>query len=425
MAVTVVLGLQWGDEGKGKIVDHLAASADVVARYQGGNNAGHTIVVGETTYKLHLIPSGILTPKALCLLGNGVVLDPGTLLAELDALAATGIDPLRVRIDGSAHVIMPYHPLMDRSQEQKVGTRPLIGTTGRGIGPCYTDKTSRRGCRLYDLVDAKRLRTFLEAHLPETNRRLHQLHHLPPMTIEELMETLVPLGERLKAHLVDGPSVLHAALKAGQSIVMEGAQGALLDLDHGTYPFVTSSNPVAGGACVGAGIGPKHISHVLGVIKAYTTRVGGGPFPTEDLGTLGEQLRQKGGEFGTTTGRARRCGWFDAVAGRYGVMISGADSLSVTKLDVLSGFETVQICTGYRLDGETITTFPRFTPDLDRVEPVFESLPGWSEDISGCRAWTDLPANAQAYLQRLSELVECPIGMVSVGADRQAIFEVG
>jgi adenylosuccinate synthase len=424
MAVTVVLGLQWGDEGKGKIVDHLAATSDLVCRYQGGNNAGHTIVVGETTYKLHLIPSGILTPKALCLLGNGVVLDPATLLAELDALAATGIDPLRVKIDGSAHVIMPYHPLMDRAQEQKAGTRPLIGTTGRGIGPCYTDKTSRRGCRLYDLVDERRLRAFLDAHLPETNRRLQQLYHLPPMNPDELMEQLVPLGARLKAHLVDGPALIHDSLRAGQRIVMEGAQGALLDLDHGTYPFVTSSNPVAGGACVGAGVGPKHIDHVLGVIKAYTTRVGGGPFPTEDLGAIGEQLRQKGGEFGTTTGRARRCGWFDAVAGRYGVMISGTDSLAVTKLDVLSGFESVQICTGYRLDGETITRFPRFTPDLDRVEPVFETLPGWQQDLSSCRSWDELPANAQAYLRRLSELVDCPIGMVSVGADRHAIFTV-
>jgi adenylosuccinate synthase len=424
MAVTVVLGLQWGDEGKGKIVDHLAAASDIVCRYQGGNNAGHTIVVGETVYKLHLIPSGILTPNALCLLGNGVVLDPGTLLGELDALAATGIDPLRVRIDGSAHVIMPYHPLMDRAQEQKTGTRPLIGTTGRGIGPCYTDKTSRRGCRLYDLVDEGRLRAFLDAHLPETNRRLQQLHYLPPMSTEELLEQLVPLGQRLKAHLVDGPAMLHEALKAGRTVVMEGAQGALLDLDHGTYPFVTSSNPVAGGACVGAGVGPKHLDHVLGVIKAYTTRVGGGPFPTEDLGAIGEQLRQKGGEFGTTTGRARRCGWFDAVAGRYGVMISGTDSLAVTKLDVLSGFETVQICTGYRLDGETITTFPRFTPDLERVEPVFETLPGWQENLQGVRSWNELPANARAYLQRIAELVECPIGMVSVGADRHAIFSV-
>ncbi len=424
MAVTVVLGLQWGDEGKGKIVDHLAADSDVVVRYQGGNNAGHTIVVGDKTYKLHLIPSGILAAKPLCLLGNGVVLDPATLLDELDALVKTGIDPMRVRIDGSAHVIMPYHPMMDRAQETRVGTRPLIGTTGRGIGPCYTDKVSRRGCRLYDLVNPDRLRTFLDAHLADTNRRLGTLYGLPPLSLDDLLAELVPLGARLAPHLVDGPSVLHAAVNQGQTIVMEGAQGALLDLDHGTYPFVTSSNPVAGGACVGAGIGPKAIDSVLGVIKAYTTRVGAGPFPTEDFGEVGETLRSRGGEFGTTTGRARRCGWFDAVAGRYGVMVSGTDSLAVTKLDVLSGFDDVQICTGYRFRGELLTTFPRFTADLAECVPVFETMPGWKQDLGACRSWSALPEAAQAYLTRLSKLVGCKIGMVSVGAERTAIFYV-
>lgn len=424
MGVTVVLGMQWGDEGKGKIVDHLAANAELVVRYQGGNNAGHTIVVGERTYKLHLVPSGILAPTATCLLGNGVVIDPATLLGELDALAASGADIRRVKIDGGAHIIMPYHPLMDRAQETS-GNGPVIGTTGRGIGPCYTDKVARRGCRFYDLISPDRLSRFLDSFLPEVNQRLTALYGLAPLTKEALMAQLQPLGERLAPHLVDGPLLLHEVLIRGGAVVLEGAQGTLLDLDHGTYPFVTSSHPVAGGACVGAGIGPKQIDRVIGVIKAYTTRVGEGPFPTEDLGALGERLRQQGQEFGTTTGRPRRCGWFDAVAARYAVRVGGATELCVTKLDVLSGFDEIALCTGYRYLGEVIREYPRFATDLAACEPVFETLPGWQADISGVRRWADLPQAARAYLDRIAELVGAPIGHVSVGAERAAIFPGG
>ena len=376
LANVVVIGAQWGDEGKGKITDLLSRSADVVVRYQGGVNAGHTIVVDGRVLKLHLIPSGILYPDTICLIGPGTVVDPKVMLGELDMLLANDIDISGLRLASSAHVTMPYHRLLDLAMEKQRGDR-RIGTTGRGIGPTYADKSQRSGIRVIDLLDEQRLRNRLEGPLKEKNELLEKIYGIEPLDGEAVIQEYLKYGQRLSEHVVDSTRAIHSAAKARKNILFEGAQGTLLDLDHGTYPYVTSSNPVSGGACIGAGVGPTLIDRVIGVAKAYTTRVGEGPFPTELSGSLNDQLTERGGEFGTTTGRRRRCGWFDGVIGRYAVQVNGLDCLAVTKLDVLDEMDEIQVCVAYELDGERIEHFPSSSDDFARCKPIFETLKGW------------------------------------------------
>ena len=373
LANVVVIGAQWGDEGKGKITDLLSRSADVVVRYQGGVNAGHTIVVDGRVLKLHLIPSGILYPDTICLIGPGTVVDPKVMLGELDMLLANDIDISGLRLASSAHVTMPYHRLLDLAMEKQRGDR-RIGTTGRGIGPTYADKSQRSGIRVIDLLDEQRLRNRLEGPLKEKNELLEKIYGIEPLDGEAVIQEYLKYGQRLSEHVVDSTRAIHSAAKARKNILFEGAQGTLLDLDHGTYPYVTSSNPVSGGACIGAGVGPTLIDRVIGVAKAYTTRVGEGPFPTELSGSLNDQLTERGGEFGTTTGRRRRCGWFDGVIGRYAVQVNGLDCLAVTKLDVLDEMDEIQVCVAYELDGERIEHFPSSSDDFARCKPIFETL---------------------------------------------------
>lgn len=418
MANVAVVGAQWGDEGKGKITDLLAERADVVVRYGGGNNAGHTVIVGEKVLKLHLVPSGILYPATQCYVGNGTVLDPGAMLVEMDDLKRQGLSLENLRISELAAVIMPYHKLIDQAEEEK--RRHKIGTTGRGIGPAYGDKYLRHGFRMLDLLDAESFRDKLADTLERTNETLTKLYGLEPLDFEALAAEMLGYAERLRPYVANTSLLLHQAVKAGKKVLFEGAQGVLLDIDMGTYPFVTSSYPVAGGACVGSGVGPKALDRALGIAKAYTTRVGGGPFPSELLDETGERMRAIGHEYGTTTGRPRRCGWFDAVACRLAVRASGLDALAITKLDVLDSFEEVRLVTAYRADGETLTEFPHDPKILERCEPVYETMPGWRTPTTEARSWEALPENARAYLRRLSELVEAPIALVSVGPDREA-----
>jgi adenylosuccinate synthase len=423
LANVVVIGAQWGDEGKGKITDLLSRSADVVVRYQGGVNAGHTIVVDDRVLKLHLIPSGILYPDTVCLIGSGTVVDPRVMLGELDMLMSYGISPSGLKLASTAHVTMPYHRLLDQALEQRRGDR-RIGTTGRGIGPTYADKSERNGIRVIDLLNAERLRDRLLGPLAEKNHLLEKVYGLEPLDPEAVIEEYAAYGQRLAPYVVDCTRVIHQAARARKNILFEGAQGTLLDLDHGTYPYVTSSNPVSGGACIGAGVGPTLIDRVIGVAKAYTTRVGEGPFPTELEGSLNDHLCDRGGEFGTTTGRRRRCGWFDGVIGRYAVQVNGLDCLAITKLDVLDELDEIQVCVAYELDGERIEYFPSSAEDFARCRPAFVSLPGWQCSTAQCRRLEDLPDAAMAYLRFLAELMEVPIAIVSLGAQRDQTIVV-
>lgn len=425
MPNVVVVGTQWGDEGKGKIVDLLTEQTRFVVRFQGGSNAGHTLVVNGEKFIFHLIPSGILHPGTQCLIGNGVVVDPEVLLKELDSLKARGITvgPETLRISERAQVIMPYHKRIDLSRERAKGAAK-IGTTGRGIGPCYEDKVGRQGIRVADLLNAEILRAKLADVLPEKNFYLEKFLQDNPFTLEEILTPYLEMGKRLKPLVTNVSVMLQDAAWQGQNILFEGAQGTHLDIDHGTYPYVTSSNPVAGNACVGAGIGPNLVHEVLGIVKAYTTRVGGGPFPTECLDEVGEHLVKCGAEFGATTGRQRRCGWLDAVVLKDSARLNGLTGLAVTKLDVLTGINPVKICVAYEVYGTRRQTIPATIQELERCRPVYEELPGWTEDIRGVRCWEDFPPAARNYLKRMAELAGVPVQIISVGPDREETIVV-
>ncbi len=412
-----MIGAQWGDEGKGKITDLLSKSADVVVRYQGGVNAGHTVVVQGQTFKLHLIPSGILYPNTECVIGCGTVIDPKVLIEELDQLEELNISTKNLLISETAHVTMPYHRLIDQASEEQRGSHK-IGTTGRGIGPTYADKSERTGIRIIDLMDSEGLRKKLRWAIESKNVILEKLYGLSPLDPEAVITEYLGYADRLRPHVIDSSLRIYNAVKQRRNILFEGAQGTLLDLDHGTYPYVTSSNPVAGGACVGSGIGPTIIDRVIGVAKAYTTRVGEGPFPTELSGTMGVLLRDRGAEFGTTTGRERRCGWFDAVIGRYAVRINGLDCLAITKLDVLDDLEEIKVCVAYEIDGQHCQDLPSNADRFSQCQPVYKVMPGWKQSTEQCRTLEDLPQQALDYLRLLAELMEVPIAIVSLGASR-------
>jgi adenylosuccinate synthase len=417
----VVVGAQWGDEGKGKLVDVLAERAELVVRYQGGANAGHTVVIGDSQFILRQIPSGILHPNVTCIVGNGVVLDPETLFGELDQLAARGIDTAgRFFISDRAHLVLPYHKLLDAASEKS----QKLGTTGRGIGPAYEDKYGRRGMRLTDLRRVECARTMLADRVGRANRLLEMMGSTERASLDEHVALLERLAPRLLPLTADTGLLVHRAVRSGRRVLLEGAQGALLDVDHGTYPFVTSSNTTAGGAAVGAGIGPTAIDGVLGVVKAYTTRVGNGPLPTEAEPPFGERLRELGGEFGAVTGRPRRCGWFDATVVRYAARVNGLTGLAVTKLDVLDSFAEVPICTAYRLGGESCEEMPAEVEALGRVQPIYEVHPGWQQPTGEARRLADLPKAAREYLNRLQSLIDVPVRYVSVGTRRDQIIEV-
>ena len=416
----VVVGAQWGDEGKGKLVDVLAEKADWVVRYQGGANAGHTVHIGDDAFVLHQIPSGILHPGVRCAIGNGVVLDPETLFTEIDELVRDGIDVEgRLYVSDRAHLVMPYHKLVDSES----AASKAIGTTGRGIGPCYEDKAGRRGVRVVDLKHMDRLRPLVQAGVDTANMRLERNGSTKRASVDETMERLGILAPRLSALAEDLGLLMHRAIKSGAAILLEGAQGSLLDVDHGTYPFVTSSNTTVGGAATGAGIAPTALNAALGVVKAYTTRVGNGPLPTEFAEPLGSHVRQLGNEFGATTGRPRRCGWFDAVVVRYAARVNGLTGLAVTKLDVLDTLESLGVCTGYRVGDTVHDEFPADISLLDQIEPVYEWFPGWKTSTADARTLGDLPHEARAYLDRIEALVDAPIRFVSVGTRRDQIID--
>lgn len=417
MSTLVVVGAQWGDEGKGKITDYLAEQAELVVRYQGGNNAGHTVVVGQREFKLHHIPSGILYPGRICVIGNGVVINPRVLFQELDNLHAVGIDTSGLRISDIAHVILPYHLELDTAQEQRRGTRS-IGTTQKGIGPAYVDKVQRSGIRVVDLVEGD-LRLRLEAAIAEKNEELTRLYGRAPLDGEAIIDEYAGWAKKLRPLVTDASVLVNRAIDAGERILFEGAQGTLLDVDHGTYPFVTSSSPVAGGACTGAGVGPTRIDRVIGVAKAYTTRVGSGPFPTELTDGVGELMREQGREFGTTTGRPRRCGWPDAVLLRYSARLNGMGYLALTKLDVLDGLQEIKVAVAYQCQGQLVNEFPHSPTVLAQCQPVYETLPGWKRDLSQIRREEDLPRETVAFIERLEELSGTKIALLSVGPDRE------
>jgi adenylosuccinate synthase len=416
MPATVVVGLQWGDEGKGKAVDLLSGSVDMVVRYQGGDNAGHTVVLGDEVFKLHLVPSGVLHEHITPVIGSGVVVNPVTLIREMEMLAARGVDPSRVRVSRAAHVIMPYHVALDGAAEARLSGSEL-GTTRRGIGPAYADRAWRAGVRMGDLLDERVLRSRLARVLPERNTILHETYGLPGFDLDALLADALAWGRRLAPHIVDTTWLVQEALASDRHVILEGAQGTLLDLDHGTYPYVTSSNPVAGGACTGGGVGPLQIDQVIGVIKAYSTRVGSGPFPTELDDESGRYLLEKGREFGTTTGRQRRCGWLDAVPLRYAVGVNSVSSIMLNKLDILSGMAALRVAVAYEVDGRR-ETWPLPLEDLERAAPVYQELPGWEADLSGAHDMGDLPAEACAYLDVIEDLAGVPITLVSVGPER-------
>ncbi|MDJ0663395.1 MAG: adenylosuccinate synthase [Acidimicrobiia bacterium] len=419
MPTTVLIGAQWGDEGKGKVTDHLSESADVVVRYQGGNNAGHTIIVDGERFALTLIPSGVLYPQVTPVIGNGCVIDPSVLVAEMAELDSRGIDPTRLRISANAHVIMPYHRKLDAVMERFLGQQQ-IGTTKRGIGPAYMDKFSRHGIRVQDLFDPKILRQKLEIALKDKNRVLTKVYNSLPMDLEPIIEEYLGYAESLKDYVADTSLLLWEAQQAGKNIIFEGAQGTLLDIDHGTYPFVTSSNPTAGGATTGSGIGPNTIDRIVGVAKAYITRVGTGPFPTELHDETGAQMVELGGEFGTVTGRRRRCGWLDLVALRYAVRVNGLTELAMTKLDILSHFETLRVGVAYDSLGERFDNFPRQQRILYNCHPVYEELPGWNTDISEVRSFDGLPKEAKEYIAYVEQAIGIPVRMIGVGPSRDA-----
>ena len=419
MPAIVLIGAQWGDEGKGKATDLLGEQAQWVVRYQGGNNAGHTVVLPDgQDFALKLIPSGILSPQVHNVIGNGVVVNPEALIEELDGLETRGVDTSRLSLSADAHLVMPYHVAIDRVTERYLGKKQ-IGTTGRGIGPCYQDKVARVGVRAQDLLDEKILRQKVEATLEYKNQLLVKVYNRRALDPDEVVNTVLEQGEKFAGRIADTKLQVNGALERGETVLLEGSQGTLLDVDHGTYPFVTSSNPTSGGACAGAGIGPTGINAVIGILKAYTTRVGSGPFPTELTDEAGDELRKAGGEVGVNTGRDRRTGWFDGVIARYATRVNGITDLFLTKLDVLSGLRSVPVCVGYDIDGQRVSEMPMTQTGVHHAVPVYEELPGWSEDISGARRFEDLPANARAYIERLEELAGARVSAIGVGPGRE------
>lgn len=424
MSTVVIVGTQWGDEGKGKIVDVLTEHADVVARYQGGNNAGHTVVINNEKYVLHLIPSGILHKGKKCIIGNGVVVDPSALIAEMDGLKEKGINvDDNLLISKNAHVIMPYHTALDKESENKKGNKK-IGTTGRGIGPSYTDKIARHGIRMMDLLSPKVLKEKLSANLVTINFLLENMYQAAPLNADTIFDLYMKYAERLSGHIADTDVIINQAIDSGQKVLFEGAQGTLLDIDHGTYPFVTSSNTIAGGACTGLGVGPTKIKRVLGITKAYTTRVGEGPFPTELKDELGESLRQRGGEFGATTGRARRCGWLDILILKHAIRINGLTGIALTKLDILDGMEKLRICVGYKYNGKLYEEFPKEIEILENCEPVYEEAEGWKESTLGVKNFDQLPVNAKKYIKKIEDMLNIKVQVISTGQKRDEIIVV-
>ncbi|WP_076460383.1 adenylosuccinate synthase [Limosilactobacillus caccae] len=417
MSSVVIVGSQWGDEGKGKMTDYLSQEADVVVRSQGGNNAGHTIAFDGKKFSLRLVPSGIFGKDKLAVIGNGVVINPPALLKELHYLQDNGIDISGLRISSRSHITFPYHILLDKCQEEAKGDHK-VGTTKNGIGPTYMDKVSRIGIRMCDLLEKDTFKIKLQRNLAEKNELFTKLYHVDPLNFDDIFESYYEYGQELKQYVTDTAQIVNDALDGGKKVLFEGAQGVMLDVDQGTYPYVTASNPIAGGVCTGVGVGPNKINTVVGICKAYSTRVGAGPFPTELTNEIGDQIRETGHEYGTVTGRPRRVGWFDSVAMRHARRVSGISCLSLNLLDVLTGLKTVKICTSYKLDGKQIDYYPASLKELERCEPVYEELPGWDEDITGAKSFDDLPINAQNYLKRVSELSESPLATVSVGADR-------
>jgi len=418
MSTVVVVGTQWGDEGKGKITDFLAESAEVVARYQGGNNAGHTILIDDKKYKLTMIPSGIFYKDKVCVIGNGMVINPGALLDEIDYIHENGFTTTNLKISDRAHVIMPYHLVLDGLEEERKGDNK-IGTTRKGIGPCYMDKAARNGIRIADLMDAKEFERKVRHLVKEKNVLIEQVYGSQGLDADSVIKEYLGYAERIRPYVTDTSVVLNDLIDDGKKVLFEGAQGVMLDIDQGTYPYVTSSNPSAGGVCIGSGVGPTKIKQVIGVAKSYTTRVGDGPFPTELHNETGSWIREKGHEYGTVTGRPRRVGWFDSVVVRHARRVSGITGLSLNSLDVLAGLETVKICTAYKYRGEVIKHYPASLDMLAECEAVYEELPGWSEDITGVRKLEDLPANARRYVERVAELTGIPIAIFSVGRNRE------
>jgi adenylosuccinate synthase len=425
MSLKIIVGTQWGDEGKGKITDLLARDMDMVVRYQGGNNAGHTVVIKDETFKLHLIPSGIFYANVLCVIGNGVVIDPAVLLEEVETLRSKGHPVNNLRISSQAHVIFPYHKDLDKAQEKKKEAG-RIGTTCRGIGPCYVDKYNRRGIRIGDMLDTELFREKLKWNLEEKGFLLEKYYGMKvKYNADSILNEYMGYVHAIKPFVVEeSSSLVYDAIQKKKKLLLEGAQGTMLDVDHGTYPYVTSSNPVSSGACVGAGFPPTAVDEVIGVVKAYVTRVGGGPFPTEIEGGVGDQLREWGGEYGATTGRPRRCGWFDGVVMRHATKVNGLSSLAITKLDVLDKLDTIKVCTAYESGGKKVLDFPTEIRRLDKCKPVYEEYPGWKEDITKIKNYKDLPANAKKYLEKLSELASAKISLISVGAERGQIIRI-
>ena len=419
MPAFVIVGAQWGDEGKGKATDLLAEHIEYVVKFNGGNNAGHTVVIGDEKYALHLLPSGILTPGVIPVISNGVVIDLHVLFEELDALNARGVDTSRLRISANAHVITPYHISLDKTAERFLGKRAL-GTTGRGIGPTYADKINRVGIRIQDLFDESILRQKVEAALVQKNQLLTKVYNRAAIRVEDVVTELLSYRERLAPYVADTALELHQAIEAGKNVLFEGGQATMLDVDHGTYPFVTSSNATAGGAATGSGIGPGLFQNVIGIVKAYTTRVGAGPFPTELFDEWGELLRKTGHEYGTTTGRPRRCGWYDAPIARYSARINGLTDFVLTKLDVLTGIKEIPVCVAYEIDGKRVDEVPVSQSDFHHAVPIYENFPGWDEDITGCRKFEELPKNAQDYVRALEKLSKCRISAIGVGPARDA-----
>jgi len=423
MPAVAVIGTQWGDEGKGKIVDFMAQQAGVVVRFSGGDNAGHTVISPDGEFRLHLIPSGILSPSAVCIIGNGMAVNPAVLIAEMEQLNQRGVDTSRLYISDRAHLIMPYHVLLDGLEEELRGGK-AIGTTRKGIGPAYADKVARLGIRVCDLLDKEALRERLGFILEHKNTILTKVYNLSPLSMAEIYHQYCDYADRLAPHIRETTSMLEAALDRGEKVLMEGAQGALLDPDFGTYPYTTSSSPLAAGCCLGSGIGPNRIRGVLGVLKAYCSRVGAGPMPTELTGQTGNMIRELAHEYGVTTGRPRRCGWFDAVAARFSTRVNGLTGTAITRLDVLDTFDRLKICVGYKLNGETITEFPASADVLEKCQPVYEELPGWQSTTSHIREYEQLPLQARQYITRLVELTACPVSLISIGPERNQIIQL-
>ena len=421
MSSIVVVGTQWGDEGKGRIVDLLSSHADMVVRFQGGNNAGHTVVKGEDKFKLHLIPSGILYPEVLCVIGDGVVLDPEVFIEELDSLNKKGISNDNLRISCKAHLVMPYHITLDKAGEHRLG-KSRIGTTHKGIGPVYSDKADRSGIRTQDLQDLKIFKTKLDESLKLKNAVIKKIYGLKPLNANEIFNKYKKYSKRINKYIIDTTFLINKYLDENKRVLFEGAQGTMLDIDHGTYPYVTSSSVTAGGACIGSGVGPSRLDEILGIVKAYTTRVGSGPFPTEEIGKIGDYLREKGQEYGTTTGRARRCGWLDTVVARYSAMINSLDSMAITKLDILSGLKKIKVCTGYKYKSKVYTDLPCHQTIMHKCRPIYEEFEGWEEDISKVKSFKDLPGMAQGYIRKIESLVKVPVSMISVGPERSQII---